>query len=77
MDLIFEAIEEWMRNLLTGTVSSNPTTMQMSMKKTGHLRQAGQDTAGLEWRIYSMIQNLPEFVNTDCRYDHQAFAILL
>ena len=27
MDRIFEAIEEWMRNLLTGMVSSNLTTM--------------------------------------------------
>ena len=27
MDKIFEAIEEWMRNLLTGMVSSNLTNM--------------------------------------------------
>ena len=29
MDRIFEAIEEWMRNLLTGMVSSNLTTRML------------------------------------------------
>ena len=37
MDRIFEAIEEWMRNLLTGMVSSNLTTMYTDVnEKTGH-----------------------------------------
>ena len=38
MDRIFEAIEEWMRNLLTGMVSSNLTTMYTDVnEKTGRL----------------------------------------
>lgn len=36
MDKIFEAIEEWMRNLLTGMVSSNLTNMFTDVnEKTG------------------------------------------
>ena len=39
MDRIFEAIEEWMRNLLTGMVSSNLTTMYTDVnEKTGQVR---------------------------------------
>ena len=38
MDRIFEAIEEWMRNLLTGMVSSNLTTMYTDVnEKTGQI----------------------------------------
>lgn len=52
MDRIFEAIEEWMRNLLTGMVSSNLTTMYTDVnEKTGQIaaqlgrhRRAGMGT---------------------------------
>lgn len=64
MDRIFEAIEEWMRNLLTGMVSSNLTTMYTDVnEKTGQISaQVGQTPQGWNGSIYSMIQNLSESV---------------
>lgn len=64
MDRIFEAIEEWMRNLLTGMVSSNLTTMYTDVnEKTGQITaQVGQTPQGWNGSIYSMIQNLSESV---------------
>lgn len=64
MDRIFEAIEEWMRNLLTGMVSSNLTTMYADVnEKTGQIAaQVGQTPQGWNGSIYSMIQNLSESV---------------
>ena len=64
MDRIFEAIEEWMRNLLTGMVSSNLTTRYTDVnEKTGQIAaQVGQTPQGWNGSIYSMIQNLSESV---------------
>ena len=64
MDRIFEAIEEWMRNLLTGMVSSNLTTMYTDVnEKTGQITaQVGQTPQGWNGNIYSMIQNLSDSV---------------
>ena len=64
MDRIFEAIEEWMRNLLTGMVSSNLTIMYTDVnEKTGQIAaQIGQTPQGWNGSIYSMIQNLSESV---------------
>ena len=64
MDRIFEAIEEWMRNLLTGMVSSNLTTMYTDVnEKTGEIAaQVGQTPQGWNGNIFSMIQNLSETV---------------
>ena len=64
MDRIFEAIEEWMRNLLTGMVSSNLTTMYTDgNEKTGQIAaQVGQTPQGWNGNIYSMIQNLSDSV---------------
>ena len=64
MDRIFEAIEEWMRNLLTGMVSSNLTIMYTDVnEKTGQIAaQVGQTPQGWNGSIYSMIQNLSESV---------------
>ena len=64
MDRIFEAIEEWMRNLLTGMVSSNLTTMYTDVnEKIGQIAaQVGQTPQGWNGSIYSMIQNLSESV---------------
>ena len=64
MDRIFEAIEEWMRNLLTGMVSSNLTTMYTDVnEKTGQIAaQVGQTPKGWNGNIYSMIQNLSDSV---------------
>ena len=64
MNRIFEAIEEWMRNLLTGMVSSNLTTMYTDVnEKTGQIAaQVGQTPQGWNGSIYSMIQNLSESV---------------
>ena len=64
MDRIFEAIEEWMRNLLTGMVSSNLTTMYTDVnEKTDQIAaQVGQTPQGWNGNIYSMIQNLSDSV---------------
>ena len=64
MDRIFEAIEEWMRNLLTGMVSSNLTTMYTDVnEKTGQITaQVGQTPQGWNGNIFSMIQNLSDSV---------------
>ena len=64
MDRIFEAIEEWMRNLLTGMVSSNLTTMYTDVnEKTGQIAaQVGQTPQGWNGNIFSMIQNLSDSV---------------
>lgn len=64
MDRIFEAIEEWMRNLLTGMVSSNLTTMYTDVnEKTGEIAaQVGQTPQGWNGNIFSMIQNLSDSV---------------
>ena len=47
-DGIFEAIEEWMRELLTGMVTSNLTTMFSDVnEKTGEIAtQVGQTPQG-------------------------------
>ena len=64
MDRIFEAIEEWMRNLLTGMVSSNLTTMYTDVnEKTGQIAaKVGQTPQGWNGNIFSMIQNLSDSV---------------
>ena len=64
MDRIFEAIEEWMRNLLTGMVSSNLTTMYTDVnEKTGQIAaQVGQTPQCWNGNIFSMIQNLSDSV---------------
>jgi len=64
MDKIFEAIEEWMRNLLTGMVSSNLTNMFTDVnEKTGDIAsQVGQTPQGWSGSIFSLIQNLSDSV---------------
>ena len=63
-DGIFEAIEEWMRELLTGMVSSNLTTMFTDVnEKTGEIAaQVGQTPRGWNGSIFSLIQNLSNSV---------------
>ena len=63
-DGIFEAIEEWMRGLLTGMVTSNLTTMFTDVnEKTGEIAaQVGQTPQGWNSGIFSMIQNLSNSV---------------
>ena len=46
MDRIFEAIEEWMRNLLTGMVSSNLTTMYTDVNKGYNLNKRNSKIKG-------------------------------
>ena len=60
-DGIFEAIENWMRDLLTGMVTSNLTTMFTDVNdKTGQIAsQVGQTPQGWNGSIFSLIQNLP------------------
>ena len=63
-DGIFEAIEEWMRELLTGMVTSNLTTMFSDVNdKTGEIAtQVGQTPQGWNGSIFSLIQNLSSSV---------------
>ena len=61
---IFEAIEEWMRELLTGMVQSNLTTMFTDVNdKTGQIAaQVGQTPQGWNSSIFNMIQGLSNSV---------------
>lgn len=63
-DSIFEAIEEWMRELLTGIVQSNLTTMFTDVNdKTGQIAaQVGQTPQGWNSSIFNMIQGLSNSV---------------
>ncbi len=80
MDRIFESIEEWMSNLLTGMVSSNLTTMYTDVnEKTGHIAgQVGQEHRRAGMAVYySMIQNLSDSVIVpDCRDDYHICSVL-
>ena len=63
-DSIFEAIEEGMRELLTGMVQSNLTTMFTDVNdKTGQIAaQVGQTPQGWNSSIFNMIQGLSNSV---------------
>ena len=77
MDRIFEAIEEWMRNLLTGMVSSNLTTMYTDVnEKTGQIAaQVGQTPQ--EWQHFQHDTKSFRFGHcTDCRYDYHICTLL-
>ena len=64
LDSIFDAIEEWMRTLLTNMVDSNLTTMFSDVNdKTGQIAaQVGQTPQGWNGGIYNMIQSLSNSV---------------
>lgn len=64
LDSVFEAIEEWIRTLLTNMVDSNLTTMFADVnEKTEQIAsQVGQTPQGWNGGIYSMIQNLSNSV---------------
>ena len=63
-DSIFDAIEEWMRDLLTGMVTSNLTTMFTDVnEKTGEIAtQVGMTPQGWNSSIYNMVQSLSNSV---------------
>ncbi len=63
-DGIFDAIEEWMQELLTGMITSNLTTMFADVnEKTGQIAsQVGQTPQGWNSSIFNMIQNLSQSV---------------
>ena len=63
-DSIIEAIENWMRDLLTGMVTSYLTTMFTDVnEKTGEIAsQVGQTPQGWNGSIFSLIQNLSNSV---------------
>ena len=63
-DSIFDAIEEWMRDLLTGMVTSNLTTMFTDVNdKTGEIAtQVGMTPQGWNSSIYNMVQSLSNSV---------------
>lgn len=64
LDSLFQAIEDWMRTLLTNMVDSNLTTMFGDVnEKTGQIAaQVGQTPQGWNSGIYSMIQSLSNTV---------------
>lgn len=64
LDSVFEAIEEWIRTLLTNMISSNLTTMFTDVNdKTGQIAsQVAQTPQGWNSSIYSLIQNLSNTV---------------
>ena len=63
-DSIFNAIEEWMRDLLTGMVSSNLNTMFTDVnEKTGEIAsQVGMTPQGWNSSIYNMVHSLSNSV---------------
>ena len=63
-DSMFDAIEEWMRDLLTGMVTSNLTTMFTDVnEKTGEVAtQVGMTPQGWNSNIYNMVQSLSNSV---------------
>ena len=63
-DSIFDAIEEWMRDLLTVMVTSNLTTMFTDVnEKTGEIAtQVGMTPQGWNSSIYNMVQSLSNSV---------------
>lgn len=63
-DGIFEAIENWVRDLLMGMVTSNLTTMFTDVnEKTGEIAsQVGQTPQGWNSSIFNLIQNLSNSV---------------
>ena len=64
LDSVFEAIEKWIRTLLTNMVDSNLTTMFADVnEKTGQIAsQVGQTPQGWNGSIFSMIQSLSNSV---------------
>ena len=64
LDSVFQAIEEWMRTLLTGMVDSNLANMLTDInEKTGDIAsQVGQTPQGWNSSVFSMIQNLSNTV---------------
>ena len=64
-DQIFDAIEEWMRGLLTGIIHSNLDRMLFTdvNEKTSEISvQVGQTPQGWNSSIFNMIENLSETV---------------
>lgn len=63
-DNIFEAIEEWMRELLSGMIRSNLSTMFTDVnEKTGEIAaQVGQTPQGWNGNIFGLIRNLSDSV---------------
>ena len=63
-DAIFEAIEVWMRNLLTAMVKSNLQNLfaEVNQSTADIAVQVGQTPQGWNGGVFSMIQNLSETV---------------
>lgn len=63
-DGIFDAIEKWMRELLTGMIHSNLDRMftDVNQKTSEIAAQVGQTPQGWNGSIFSMIQNLSNSV---------------
>ena len=63
-DALFQEIEKWMRELLTGMVNSNLTNMFTDVnEKTGEIAaQVGQTPQGWNGNIFSMIHSLSNSV---------------
>ena len=77
-DGIFEAIEEWMRGLLTGMVESNLTTMFTDVnEKTGDCGSGWTDTTRLERKYFQPDTEFVRFCHcADCRHDYYICTLL-
>ena len=73
---IFDAIEEWMRELLTGMITSNLDTMFTDVnQKTGEIAtQVGQTPQGWNANIFSMIIGFCDYA--DRRYYYHSRTLL-
>jgi hypothetical protein len=64
LSYLFDEIEQWLRDLLSGMVTSNLTNMFTDMNtKTGEIAvQVGQTPQGWNGNIFSMIRNISNSV---------------
>ena len=78
-DGIFEAIENWMRDLLTGMVTSNLTTMFTDVnEKTGEIAsQVGQTPQGWNSSIFTPDTEPVKLGDySDCGHDYHICSLL-
>lgn len=70
-DNIFAAIEKWMRELLSGMVESNLSTMFTAVnQQTSEIAaQVGQTPQGWNSSIFSMIRNISDGIMMNVRFD--------
>lgn len=75
---IFDAIEEWMRELLSGMISSNLNRMFTDVnQKTSEIAPGWTDAARMEWQYLQYDRRSVKFGHhADCRYYHNLCIVL-